>query len=465
MTPKKEVANLVIHVVEFVGICMILLLSETVKGEEVSQRYTPAVKAVKKVLPWVVNIGTEEMIQVKDPYNLYFNNFFQEYYRRQQLVKRYFPLGSGIIIQEEGLIVTNFHVVKRAQNIEVRLWNGKTYSATLIGFDQPNDLCLLRLTKKTPDEKFAVAKMARANDFLLGETVITIGNPFGLEDSVSKGVLSAYNRSYNDDGISFKDIIQTDAAINPGNSGGPLVNLDGELMGLNLAIRQDAEGIGFAIPIQRIELFLGTWMLPVHFSSAWLGISKGQMLESGKNGGLVLPELDAEGSFAKAGLKKGDEIRSIAGKIVQRYMDFSRIVWKMTPGEEIKVVLADNRKISVKLIPLPIEKLIEYRLGLRLQPLTPDLRTAMGLPSEICGLAVSEIIPQKLFSMQNTFWRDVLKRGDIVTHFNGKLVLKLSELAEMLKQKRSGEVCKIQIISLNYSRMTYNSFVLNVLLN
>ncbi|NLZ64473.1 MAG: trypsin-like serine protease, partial [Lentisphaerae bacterium] len=173
-------------------------------------------------------------------------------------------------------MLTNFHVVQRAGNVEVRLYNGKSYPAVLVGYDQPNDLCLLRLQGDFQGENaLAAASFAQSGDLLLGETVISIGNPFGLEHSVSLGVLSAFNRNFSEGEISFSDIIQTDAAINPGNSGGPLVNLDGDLIGINLAIRQDAQGIGFAIPLSRIELFLSYWLRPSHFANAYFGFRPG----------------------------------------------------------------------------------------------------------------------------------------------------------------------------------------------
>ncbi len=431
-----------------------------------SVRVTPAVKAVNRVLPWVVNIGTQQVMRVNDPFDLFFNQFFNPHYQRSEVVTKFFPLGSGVIVDPAGLVITNYHVVQRAGSIEVRLWNGKSYPAVLVGYDQPNDLCLLRLQGDfAGGEVLTAASFARSEDLLLGETVISIGNPFGLEHSVSLGVLSAFNRSLSEGNISFSDIIQTDAAINPGNSGGPLINLDGDLIGINLAIRQDAQGIGFAIPLARIELFLSYWLRPEHFSNCYLGLQPGEMLRPGARNGLCLPALLEESPLSKAGLSKGDEIVAVNGRPVARHFDFGRAVWQVKAPERIEITLAGGRKVRIEAERMPEAMLIRTRLGISVQKLTPSLRQAMGFTEEISGLAISELIPQDMFSMQQNLWRDILKRGDIIVEFAGKALPDPRALSELLSETHSGQAVRMIVISINQSRRTYQPLAVDVTLN
>ncbi|MDY0177330.1 MAG: trypsin-like peptidase domain-containing protein [Lentisphaeria bacterium] len=429
-------------------------------------RVSPTVKAVNSALPWVVNIGTQELTRVNDPFDLFFNQFFNPHYQRQKPVSKFFPLGSGVIVDPAGLILTNYHVVQRASSIEVRLLNGKSYPALMVGHDQPNDLCLLRLKGEfLGAEALTAASFANSDDLLLGETVISIGNPFGLEHSVSSGVLSAFNRSLSEGNISFADIIQTDAAINPGNSGGPLVNLDGDLIGINLAIRQDAQGIGFAIPLARIELFLSYWLRPVHFSNCYLGLQTDGMLSEGKNGGLCLPELLANSPMSKAGLQAGDEILLLDGSKVTRRLDFARKFWSIKANQVVEFGLAGGRLLKVQALPMPEDMLIRTRLGVSVQKLTPALRQAMGFTDDINGLAISELLQQERFSMQRNLWRDIIKRGDIILEFDGKQVPDTDSLASILEESYSGQTFRMIVISINHLRRTYQPLAVDVTLN
>jgi serine protease Do len=469
MKTIMRVSSLVITIFACLGMPMILLAREAlpVSGNAVSSvRVTPAVKAVNRALPWVVNIGTQQVMRVNDPFDLFFNQFFNPHYQRREVVTKFFPLGSGVIVDPAGLVITNYHVVQRAGSIEVRLWNGKSYPAVLVGYDQPNDLCLLRLEGEfAATEALTSANFARSEDLLLGETVISIGNPFGLEHSVSMGVLSAFNRSLSEGNVSFSDIIQTDAAINPGNSGGPLINLDGDLIGINLAIRQDAQGIGFAIPLARIELFLSYWLRPEHFSNCYLGLQPGEMLSPGSQKGLCLPQLLEDSPLRKAGLVQGDEIVAVDGYPVARQVDFARRIWRVNALQRVEITLADGRKSHLEAEPMPDALLIKTRLGISVQKLTPPLRQAMGFTEDISGLAISELIPQDLFSMQQNLWRDILKRGDIILEFAGTAVPEPHVLARLLAEAHSGQKARMIVISINQNRRIYQPLAVDVILN
>ena len=183
--------------------------------------------------------------------------------------KRGQSLGSGVIVDEDGWIVTNFHVVRRADKINVVLSDGSQYEARYVSGDEKNDLALLKIDAKKP---LPYVEIAGDQEPLLGETVIAIGNPFGLDHTVTKGIISAKNRRYDAGDVTFEDILQTDAAINPGNSGGPLINTRAQLVGINMAILSQAEGIGFAIPARRVANMLAMWFSPEKRARLWLGL-------------------------------------------------------------------------------------------------------------------------------------------------------------------------------------------------
>ncbi len=425
-------------------------------------RLTPAVAAVRKALPWVVNIGTQEqVIQVDDPFDLFFNQYFGAR-RGLKATTQYSPLGSGVIVDASGLVLTNFHVVQRARRIEVRLWNGEAYPARVAGYDVPNDLCLLQLTGDYDGHALTAADFAAADDLLLGEGVIAIGNPFGLEHSVSQGILSAFNRSFEEEGISFSDIIQTDAAINPGNSGGPLVNLDGQLIGVNLAIRADAQGIGFAVPLARVERFLAYWLRPEHFTRGYIGmpIEEAPLTVAG---GVRLPRLDDGGPMAAAGLKEGDLIVAVNGQPVRRQMDFSRAVFRAKPGEALTMVDGNGAEHRVTVGAMPEKLLVASRLGLKLEELTPQIRKAMNLPDNWYGLVIADVDAEPFYAMQDARWRQILKRGDIIVQFNRKEVRTLEQAARLLRDFPQGGRLTLGVLSTGLDKRNYLPVEIDVL--
>lgn len=408
-------------------------------------RLTPAVKAVRKALPWVVNIGTnEKIIQVNDPFSLFFTEFFNRQRSMTERIK-YSPLGSGVIVDSRGLVLTNSHVVRRAQQLEIRLWDGSAYPATVVGYDVPNDLCLLQLQNLNGKELQA-ADFAHANDLLLGETVIAIGNPFGLEHSVSEGTLSAFNRSFQEGEVAFSDIIQTDAAINPGNSGGPLINLDGQLIGINLAIRADAQGIGFAIPLARIERFLTYWLKPSHFSKGYVGLAPEAAVESG-DAGVVLPELLPESPLERAGFKAGDTIVSVNGRQIRRLIDFGREIWHLQPGDKLKIGDSTGKLHDLKIAAVPGEMLLRTRLGLKVEELTRGIRAATGIPEELTGVVITDVVAEPFFAMQDSEWRQAVRRGDVIAEFAGERVKSVKDILEVLNKTSAGDRVNMVVVT------------------
>jgi S1-C subfamily serine protease len=239
---------------------------------ETDIRRDAVVSVVEQVMPCVVNVATESIVESRDP----FDDFWRRFYGYPTQPRVSSALGSGVIISDDGYLLTNLHVVKRANRIRVKLSDaagGGEYDVQPVYVGTTKiDVALLKIVPKKKGEKFLAVKFAQDDDLLLGETVVALGNPFGLGESVSKGILSSKRRAVpkeNQD-LSMENWLQTDALINPGNSGGPLVDLRGELIGLNVAILEGAQGIGFAIPVKEVRQALGDIFNP-ETASRWFG--------------------------------------------------------------------------------------------------------------------------------------------------------------------------------------------------
>ena len=280
-------------------------------------RVTPAVQAVNAVAPAVVNI-TSTLVERRSsrdltPFDLFFNMPGRDLYSES--------IGSGIIIDSRrSLVLTNAHVVNGASSISVRLLDGRTFSADVVGAEPDFDIAVLRL--KGAGNLPSVA-MGDSTDLMPGESVIAIGNPFGFSHTVTTGVISALDRTIEaEDGV-FTDLIQTDAAINPGNSGGPLLNVLGELIGINTAIYDKAQGIGFAIPISKARRVVDEILDQGHVSTPWLALigqnvdpRTARYLRLPSAEGLLVTEVFKGGPASDAGLRPGDVILEMSGNKV-----------------------------------------------------------------------------------------------------------------------------------------------------
>jgi len=235
-------------------------VADPLRAQTYSLRRTPIVAAVERTAPAVVNISTERTITVtpfifEDPF---FRQFFEQFadpraFRPHQ--EKQTSLGSGFVVSPTGLVLTNRHVIQRLATIRVQLASGRTFPGRLVAYSGTTDLALIRVQTTQP---LPCATIGRSDDLMIGETAIAIGNPFGLSHTVTVGVISALHRALHEAG--YEDLIQTDAAINPGNSGGPLLNILGEVVGINTAIYAEGQGIGFAIPIDLGRKFINRFV-------------------------------------------------------------------------------------------------------------------------------------------------------------------------------------------------------------
>lgn len=339
---------------------------------EDSPRVTPVVRAVRKVAPAVVNITTQRVVErnVQPFGGLFQDELLREFMGfggpRRQVQQ---SLGSGVIIDSaKQLVLTNAHVIEGATAVRVLLQDGRSFDTDLVGSDPDFDLAVLRLKEA---DNLPEAPMGDSGDIMPGETVIAIGNPFGFGHTVTTGVVSALNRSIRTEQGVFTDFIQTDAAINPGNSGGPLINIEGELIGINTAIYERAEGIGFAIPISKARRAVAELLDTGSVSPVWIGIS-GQNLDQRTASwlgmktpqGILVTEVYARTPAQAAGVRPGDVFVALNGVEVEDKDHYLQLLRNHTQGELIRLEMLRDGKPA--------------RLNLRVEALAPDMAKSLA---------------------------------------------------------------------------------------
>ncbi|MCX6896977.1 MAG: trypsin-like peptidase domain-containing protein, partial [Verrucomicrobia bacterium] len=354
-------------------------------------------------------------------------------------------LGSGVIIDEDGYLVTNDHVVRRADKIQIQLATTKeVYEARLIATDPKNDIALLKITAP-PGTKFTAIKFAPDDDLLLGETVLALGNPFGLGGSVSRGILSSKSRIRPTAGqdLEIPNCLQTDAAINPGNSGGPLVNLRGELIGVNVAVLEQsggriARGIGFAVPIQLVTEALGKAFTPESSRQLWFGAQ----VKPGE-APLTISSVQPGSPAALAGLKVGDVILQVNGKTPRSFIAFNELL-AASPQAKVPFTIqrqGETQKLTVSLVP---EKsffnadLVQRKIGVTLQEITPQLAQGLGLPLNY-GFIVLGTDAGSPAAAQ-------LEHGAVITAIDGQTPGDLTEAARLLHAKNKGDTVRLGVL-------------------
>jgi S1-C subfamily serine protease len=339
-------------------------------------RRDAVVQVVEDVMPSVVNVATETIVETHDPYDDFFRRFYG--YPGRSEVRQ--SLGSGVIISDDGYILTNLHVVKRANRIQIKLSDaagGGLYDVEQEYVATPTiDVALLKIKPKKTGEKFKAIKFAQDDDLLLGETVVALGNPFGLGESVSRGILSSKQRAVpkENEELRMENWLQTDALINPGNSGGPLVDLKGNLIGINVAIYQGAQGIGFAIPVTEVREALADVFNPeTALRPRWFGA------HVSVSPPLVIKKIDPDSPAEQAGLRIGDDVMSINGKPAIDYIGLNRALRESSKMMVDLSVARDGEVRDVEVRMLPFAELFRQRLGVDLQELTGDLVNQLGL--------------------------------------------------------------------------------------
>lgn len=405
-------------------------------------RRTPVVQAVQNVSPAVVNItATSEAYASpfpNDPIGRWFGMF--NGLPRQKRQRN--SLGSGVIIDgRKALVLTNAHVVAGASSITVRLKDSRVFDAELLGSNLDFDLAVLKLQN---GHDLPQVPMGRSDDILIGETVIAIGNPYGFSHTVTTGVVSALNRSIQTKRGAMGNFIQTDAAINPGNSGGPLLNINGELVGINTAILAKGEGIGFAIPIDKARLVIDELLTTGKVAPVWFGVAGQDIDQSTAHyfslsslNGLLVSQIYPDTPAARVGLKPGDVLQAINGRAIVDKDHYLVSLRGLTRHETVRIDLfRQGRKISVTLKPQPVDRTLALSLARRIWGMQLVDNGSQGVlisvvdaksPAARLGLkrgdvlqrignvalrTVDDIIPAILMSrMQSTVFLNVRREG------------------------------------------------------
>lgn len=405
-----------------------------------------------KVTPSVVNVFSTRKLDVDRHMSPFFSDpFFRFFFDRQRapapMSRREQSLGSGVIVSNDGIIITNNHVVADADEIRVALKDGREFKAKLVGADRESDVAVLRLEDAKDLTPIPVADSSKMR---IGDMVLAIGNPFGVGQTVTMGIVSAVGRA--NMGITdYEDFIQTDAAINPGNSGGALVNMDGALVGINTAIVSRSggyQGIGFAIPSNMAMQVKDAILTHGRVVRGWLGVSIQDLtddlakeLNVGPRAGVLVADVANASPASKAGLQRGDIITAIDGARMEDARHLRTSVALAGAGRKIKVeVLRDgkSRSFEVTLEEIPTEagkvkgssEESGVFAGVVVQELTPSLRKRYDIPTDVQGVLVSEVEPDSSAAELG------LRPGDVIVQVNRKDIGSVQDFRKVARESQ-----------------------------
>jgi Do/DeqQ family serine protease len=403
-----------------------------------SDRESPVVRAVRKVSPAVVNISSSHEVRKRpNPFsgfgmNPFFEEFFKDFFDpRFERRRKSTSLGSGVVIDgKRGFILTNAHVIQRAGKIKVVLQDEREFEAKIVGADPDSDLAVLKID---PENDLPSIEMGSSDDLMIGETVIAIGNPFGFSHTVTTGVISAINRSIRTADKVFLDFIQIDASINPGNSGGPLLNINGDLIGINTAIYAKAKIIADLIQFGEVI-------------QAWIGITvqklddelAGYLKVPGKKG-VMIQAVEPQSPARKAGLQEGDIIVAIDKKKIASVREYASVKKTYAAGEAFKArIWRDNKiktvSIKTRVFPIELAEDLAFRLmGIRVQNLTEETRKQFQTLARE-GVVISEIDSRS--DLANIGARP----GDVIRQIDDTAITNKKEFKKAIvkyRQKRS----------------------------
>ena len=446
MSARRLISPTVLIIATFVLQLHSVLAPPASRAQDVSRR-SPVVIAVEKASPAVVSISSsQEVEQRANPFggNPFFEDFFRDFFESVPQRRTERSLGSGVVIRPDGYILTNEHVVLQSGKVQIQLSDERKLNARLVGADSDSDLAIL----KVDDAKsLPYLPLGTSEDLLIGETVIAIGNPFGLSHTVTTGVVSAVNRSLNTGERSYYDFIQTDASINPGNSGGPLLNIKGELIGINTAIYGKAQGIGFAIPISRAKRIVEELISHGAVESPWIGIATQTLTPElahhfslQEKQGVLIRSVESGSPAAAAGLQRGDVILRLDGKPLRSSEEYLQRERGYNDGAKLRFrVSRDQQEKDVVVVAgrFPQEKADE-------------------LAWKLLGLAVVETkdgLEVKKVRSAGPAERIGFTRGDIILGIAGNQIKTLAEFRRKIIDARMSQGLLLSVVR---GRSLYN---------
>ena len=398
---------------------------------EPALRESPVVKSIKRVRPAMVSVRTTRLVQQRfwDPEELVLRE-----------VERDAGLGSGVLFHPAGFVITNAHVIAQASSLYVqRAGEKEERRATEFAVDPTNDLAILRilpLEGAREPETFPFLPLGRSDDLMLGETVMTVGNPFKLGLSVSTGVIAGVERSLTLGRKRFDDFIQVDAAINPGNSGGALLDVTGRWIGVTTAIYRrvyGAEGIGFAIPADRVRGLVGAAFKRRVLTGEWIGIDEGE----GVGGTASVRTVFPRGPAVAAGLKRDDVLTSVNGRPTRTLYDYAMEMLNLPPGAVVRLGVTRGggalpAPVVVQLVPVPTEALSDEHLGL----VAADVQ---DVEAGIVGVVVRRVRADGPAA-------DVgVKAGDVIVGLGGRRIFNTDDLLVLLQNVSAGDLVSVVV--------------------
>ena len=434
------------------------LLVNPVQAKAMLPDFVPLVKELK---PAVVNINTTTKITAQrlppspfsdnpfgpSPFDEFFERFFEEQRQHKGMKKR--SLGSGFLISSDGYILTNYHVVAGADEVNVKLSDGREFKAVVKGSDEKFDLALIKIESKVA---LPAVKLGDSDAIEVGEWVLAIGNPFGLAETVTAGIVSAKGRVIGSG--PYDDFIQTDASINPGNSGGPLFNINGEVVGINSAIIAGGQGIGFATPVNMAKSIIEQLKGEGKVTRGWLGVmiqpvtanlAKSFGLEDEK--GALISEVVTGSPAAKSGLKAGDIILTFDGKKIQEMNDLPRLVATTPVSKNVKLTyLREGKEAETSVL---IDRLKDGEsgdvvdaagapLGMKVRELNSEMARQLH-SQETSGVVVTELDDNGLAAEAGILLNDIVKE------INGRKIASLDDYNKAIAAHKKGDFVRILV--------------------
>jgi serine protease Do len=445
------------HTVILAALCLVLVsppvqaAPETPEPRAIIRALEDAfVSVADRVMPAVVNVsttpkkGAEGPPQVEERFREFFGpEFFERFFRRRPPQEPR-AAGSGVIVDPRGYILTNNHVIENAAEIHVRLSDQRKFTAVLIGRDPKTDMAVVKID---PPGSLPVAELGNSDTIRIGQWAIAIGNPFGLDRTVTVGIISATGRTRV--GVAtYEAFIQTDASINPGNSGGPLLNLDGKVIGINTAIVATGQGIGFSIPINMAREVMRQLMEKGRVVRGWLGIAIQELTDELASGfgiaprsGVLVADVMKDSPAEAAGLKAGDVITEFEGQPVREVPDLQKRVAAIPPGQPVPLTVIRDKKptrLTVKIGEMPGEETVvatspsEEGWGLSVATLTPELAERHQLTAKR-GAVVTSVAPAGAGAEAG------IRPGDAILEVNRKPVADVEDFRRNLGAAKAGE--------------------------
>jgi serine protease Do len=414
-----------------------------------ASRETPVVKVYAKMHGAVVNISGERTVSRSVWPQWDWPGMFD--LRGPRFEQQVSILGSGFVVHEDGLIVTNAHVVEGVGRCKVVFDDGREFQTRIVSADASKDLAVLAIDA---DAKLPFVELGHSSDLMIGETVIAIGNPYGYSNTVTSGVVSAVGRDLQvTEGYWLRGLIQTDASINPGNSGGPLLNINGQLIGINTAIRAEAQNIGFAVPVDTLVENLSLMLMPEKLRRVRLGLTMGRMHTNGSFTGLIVDTVSKDSPADQKGLSSGDLILAVDGHSLQSVIDFYVRMIDKEVGEPIRLTYVRTgettlrpRDVELTLSPRPLpdgRALVRRYFQMEVSPLNATVARRFNFDAAYPILIVTAVEPRGMADAAG------IREGDLIRQIDDVTIRDTTELSREMEKVAEGNVVHLTIVRIS----------------